>query len=80
MGGNLYNAEVETPRNDSSFGLILKNNPDKTFEALEPKKTGLFMVGEIRNIRKIKLGNNKDKEYFLMAVNNDSLKLIEKIK
>jgi hypothetical protein len=80
MGGNLYNAEVETPRNDSSFGLILKNNADKTFESLEPKKTGLFMVGEIRNIRKIKLGNNKDKEYFLMAVNNDSLKLIEMTK
>lgn len=74
-GGNLYQAEVETPRNDAGYGLM--------FETLgkQKKTTGntvksLFIKGEIKDIETIYIGEEKAKA-FLFARNNDSLKLLK---
>lgn len=77
IGGNLYGSEVETPRNDASFGQILENNTSKDFVS-NSAKNGLLIRGEIRAIKPIKLGRFNTKDGYLFAINNDFLKLLVK--
>lgn len=74
LAGNLYQSEVETPRNDSSVGLVLQGNKNH-LNVISPSKSGLLVQGEVKNISKIKLGKEKTVA-FLFALNNDRLKLI----
>lgn len=73
LGGNLYNAEVETPRNDASYGLWLKGDGANGFRALAPRETGLVVRGDIRNMKSIKVG---DQTHLLVAKNNQALQQI----
>lgn len=73
--GNLYGSEVETPRNDASIGLVMRTDSIGKISAVPPAESRLFIKGEVKAIRKIKLASGEDG--FLFAINNDSLKLIE---
>jgi hypothetical protein len=73
LGGNLYNAEVETPRNDSSYGLWLKGDGNNGFSAQLPRETGLVIRGDVRNIKAIKIG---DESHLLVANNKQALQQI----
>lgn len=74
--GNLYNAEVETPRNDAGFGLVLQFNKNEQAPAvLSSNTTGLFVNGEVRNLKTIKLGKTGQLGV-LFARNNNTLKLL----
>ena len=70
VAGNLCNSEIETPRNDASYGLWLKGDGKGGFSAQAPRKSGLVLHGDIRNIRPIKAGQNK---HLLVAINNQAL-------
>ncbi|AUP79366.1 FG-GAP-like repeat-containing protein [Flavivirga eckloniae] len=74
IGGNLYGAEVETPRNDASLTSVLQGSADG-FSVLSSENTGLFVDGEIKEIKPIHLGKNKTPA-FLIAPNNHALKLL----
>ncbi len=76
IGGNLYNAEVETPRNDAGVGLVLSGNLKGGFNTVLPHKSRLFVPGEIKNIARIKIGNDGDYG-FIFARNNDTLKMVK---
>ncbi|WP_420322220.1 FG-GAP-like repeat-containing protein [Flagellimonas sp.] len=73
MGGNLYESEVETPRNDASHGLFLIGNGHGDFKGLMPYKSGLMVKGEVRRIKEIKLANGS--KGLIFAINEDSLKI-----
>jgi len=73
LGGNLYNAEVETPRNDASYGLWLKGDGANGFRAQAPRETGLVVRGDIRNMKPIKVGGQT---HLLVAKNNQALQQI----
>jgi hypothetical protein len=73
LGGNLYNAEVETPRNDASYGLWLKGDGNNGFSAQLPRETGLVIRGDVRNIKAIKVG---DESHLLVAKNDQALQQI----
>ncbi len=75
VAGNLYGSEVETPRNDASIGLVLKSDSLGALKAVPPSESTLFIKGEVKAIRKIKMASGNDA--FLFAINNDSLKLLE---
>lgn len=77
LAGNLFGSEVETPRNDSGFGLVLENDKSKCFNPQSLLQNGLYVRGEVKAIKSIKLGKSKAVGY-LFAINNDSLKLIIK--
>ncbi|MEL6674878.1 MAG: VCBS repeat-containing protein [Bacteroidota bacterium] len=49
IGGNLWGAEVETPRADASIGLWLKGKGDGRFEAMPAARSGLQLTGEIKH-------------------------------
>ncbi len=73
LGGNLYNAEVETPRNDASYGLWLKGDGNNGFSAQLPRESGLIIRGDVRNIKAIKAG---DESHLLVAKNNQAIQQI----
>jgi hypothetical protein len=75
VGGNLYNSEVQTPRNDASVGLVMKYDRESGWYAISPYESGLMVKGEIRHIIPVKLVNGKNA--LLFGINSSALKLIE---
>jgi len=73
--GNLYNSEVETPRNDASVGLVLKYDKGSGMYAVPPSESGLMVKGEVRRILPIKLAGGKNA--LLFGINGSGLKLLE---
>jgi enediyne biosynthesis protein E4 len=71
--GNMFNSEVETPRNDAGHGLFLKGNGKGKFTPISPVESGFFTPGDVKNMGKIKV---KDKNYFLVTKNNSYLQTI----
>lgn len=68
VAGNLYGAEVETPRNDASYGLYLKGKPDGFFEAVPATKSGILIKGEVKELRLLNGPNNTKN---ILAVKNN---------
>lgn len=77
LAGNLYGSEVETPRNDASYGLYLKGNGKGNFEAISAIDSGFFVKGEVTNMATIQF---QEQEYILVAKNNDSVQFIRRLK
>ena len=73
--GNLYQSEVETPRNDASVGLLLQYNSEKELVAIPTFESGLLLDGDVKKIAYIRLGE-KEKKGILVARNNDSLQIV----
>lgn len=73
VAGNLYGAEVETPRADGGKGLLLKGSGTGQFSALAPTEAGFFAGGDVRNLVQIKLANGK--KGVLVAESNGPLQL-----
>ena len=74
LAGNLYNAEVETPRNDSSFGLLLQGNGKGDFVAKTMLESGLKIIGDVRGMELLNLQGQK---HILVAKNDDYMQLIK---
>ena len=75
MAGNLYNAEVETPRNDAGVGLVLLGSADGQYRPLPYSESGLMLKGEVKNIAPIMLAGG-NRQGFLVAYNDAPLQLI----
>ncbi|MEL6849406.1 MAG: VCBS repeat-containing protein, partial [Bacteroidota bacterium] len=48
--GNMYGSEVETPRNDASYGAYLAGNGKGEFRALSFPESGLLLQGDIKDL------------------------------
>ncbi|MDZ7899741.1 MAG: VCBS repeat-containing protein [Arcicella sp.] len=68
LGGNFYECNIEMGRYDADYGTVLINKGNCQFEV--SKLNGLKIDGQVKRIRKIKVGN---KEVLLIARNNDKL-------
>jgi hypothetical protein len=51
--GNVYNTEVETPRLDNPFALILLSNQKDNYTVLNPEITGLYLNGNAKSVQLI---------------------------
>lgn len=71
--GNLYGSEVETPRNDASYGFLLLGTNSNDFEYLSNEDANLWAKGDIKDAAIINLANGKG---ILLARNNGELSLI----
>lgn len=77
LAGNLFQSEVETPRNDASVGLVLKNNGKGGFDVMAPLESGLYVGQDVKKLALIHLGNRSaSRMAFLVGNNNDQLQLI----
>lgn len=68
LGGNLFAAEVETPRNDAGVGALLKGTSDGKYSIIKATDNGLFIPGDVKDLKKIKGSNGK---YWIAVANND---------
>lgn len=68
--GNIYNTEVETPRLDNNYGLVLLSNQNDNYTPLHPEKTGLYVNG---NAKSVKMIDNK----VLITLNDGHTKTFE---
>ena len=68
ISGNMYNSEVETPRNDGSVGVYLRYNPEKGFDAIPTQVSGLFINGDVKDMEFINMNNN---DYIISAKSDD---------
>ena len=78
LAGNLYQTEVETPRNDASVGLLLKGNGKGEFKPQLSKDSGLYVDGDVKNASIISIGSMQE-GYVLVAKNDDYLQLFKVI-
>ncbi|RXG12009.1 VCBS repeat-containing protein [Leeuwenhoekiella aestuarii] len=74
LAGNLYQSEIETPRNDASRGVFLAGDGKGNFTALRPAESGLFIPGDVKNLKKYQLG---DETYILAAKNSDYMQALK---
>jgi len=74
LAGNLYNAEVETPRGDASFGLYLQGDGTGNFIPKTMMESGLKIVGDVRGMEQISIAGQK---HLLVAKNDDMIQLIK---
>jgi len=72
LTGNFYPCNIQLGKYDADYGTILVNKGNGNFSC--ESLNGLVIKGEIRHIRKIKTGG---KEAFILAKNNDSLRVIQ---
>lgn len=78
VAGNMYGTDIETVRNDSSIGLLLRGDGTGNFEPVTYTKSGLFIKGEVTDIALIHLGQDRRKG--IIAVKNNGSVQIFKIK
>ena len=76
LAGNLYTSEIETPRADASYGLVLINNGNSSFDAMQSSKSGLFLNGDIKAMSFIRNG----KQISLITGSNNGPVFLNKIK
>ncbi len=77
IAGNLYNSEVETPRNDAGYGLFLKGDGKGVFNTVGVNESGFYTKGDVKDLQKIKI---KEESYIMSAKNNDYLQFIKILK
>jgi hypothetical protein len=72
--GNIYNTEVETPRLDNPYGLILVSNTKDGYTVVEPKASGFYLNGNAKSVETLKI---KGKSYIIVAHNNSTTEVFE---
>lgn len=77
ISGNLYQSEIETPRNDASTGLYLKGDGKGSFEPVSIKESGFYAPRDAKGMEIIEVSG---KEIILVANNDDHLQAIEYVK
>jgi hypothetical protein len=75
LGGNFYGLKPELGRYDASYGVTLIGNKEHSFDYLKPSESGLFIKGEVRDVKEIPTAKGN---YILVARNNDSLQIFKK--
>ncbi|WP_020528986.1 VCBS repeat-containing protein [Flexithrix dorotheae] len=70
IAGNLYDAEVETARNDAGYGVFLKGNGKGDFKSIHPEKSGFFTPYDVKSLEVIESNSGK---IIIVGSNNDYL-------
>ena len=74
IAGNLYWSEVETPRNDAGYGLLLKGNGKGQFNSILAKESGFFVPGDVKDMSVLNFNSN---HYIIVAKNDDYLQFLK---
>lgn len=76
LGGNMYSVKPQVGRYDAGYGVFLKGDGKGNFKYLTPEQSGLFVRGEVRDVKEIDGPNGR--KFLLVARNNDKALLFEK--
>ncbi len=72
LAGNLYNAEVETTRNDAGYGLLLAGDGKGEFEVVNRTASGFFVPYNVKNMATARSRNG---QLILVGCNDDYLRV-----
>ncbi|WP_420601080.1 VCBS repeat-containing protein [Flagellimonas sp.] len=72
--GNLYGSEIETPRNDASYGMFLKGKTNGGYTAILPYESGLFVGGDSKVVEVLRTNSGKA---LLIGKNDGYLQLVK---
>lgn len=72
--GNLYNTEVETIRQDASFGTVF-NYTNNQFKVVPNETSGFVSKGDAKNLAKVKTNYG---EFIFVTNNNDALNIFKR--
>ncbi|RNC84253.1 MAG: hypothetical protein ED556_12420 [Winogradskyella sp.] len=72
--GNHYGVEVETTRYDAGFGALFLGDGKNNFEFMPATESGVYIPSDSRNINVVE---NPNGNLFVVANNNDKLKLLK---
>lgn len=75
--GNLYQSEVETPRNDAGIGTVMVGQGDGSLEAIPASQTGLFIRGEVSNTASLNMAGGG--KAIVFAINSGKCKVLKVI-
>jgi len=67
IAGNLFPAEIETPRNDGGIGLLLYGNGKGVFKPVPSTESGIVLNGDVKDIQTVQTPNGP----ILIIANND---------
>jgi hypothetical protein len=75
VSGNIYNTEVETPRLDNPFALVLLSNNIDGYYCLGPNSTGLYTKGNTKSVKilnapKVLIVGNNNESMESFTINN----------
>jgi hypothetical protein len=73
IAGNLYNAEVETTRNDAGKGLVMFGDGKGSFEAISKDDSGFFTPYNVKAMNKISV---KGVPHIIVGCNDEALQII----
>lgn len=74
MVGNYFDNNVQMGRYDADYGTVLINQGKGQFKA--KPYNGLSIKGQVRNMKPIQIAGQAS-QYFVLAMNSDSLRLIQ---
>ena len=74
IAGNLYQSEVETPRNDAGIGLFLKGNGSGEFEPIPARESGLYIPGDVKEMIELDFQGNP---LIIVGKNQDYIQYIK---
>ncbi|MCL6274651.1 VCBS repeat-containing protein [Muricauda sp. 2012CJ35-5] len=74
IAGNLFASEIETPRNDAGYGLLLNNRGDFKFEPIDAADSGLFLSRDTKNMEFLQISG---KPHIAVGKNNELMDLVE---
>ncbi|MGB5436994.1 MAG: VCBS repeat-containing protein [Maribacter sp.] len=74
IAGNLYNAEIETARNDAGKGLLMLGDGKGEFEAIPKNSSGFFAPYNVKVMQEIKI---KGEPHIMIGCNDDRVQIIK---
>lgn len=74
LAGGLYDAEVETARNDAGVGLLLFGDGKGKFESVTPSKSGIYMYSNVKGLIDLKW---KEQELLISISNSSGLSIYQ---
>ena len=74
IAGNLYNAEIETARNDAGKGLLMLGDGKGEFETIPKKSSGFFAPYNVKVMQEIKITGEP---HIIIGCNDDRLQIIK---
>jgi hypothetical protein len=77
LGGNFLWAKPEAGIYNASAGILLKGMGDGRFEVISPQQSGVFIPGEIRDIKNLSIGKDR---LVIITRNNDKPVILKKNK
>lgn len=74
--GNIYETEVETPRLDNGYGIVIQGDNEGNFKVLMPQETGFYISGNAKSVEVVKVNG---KEQIIVGCNDGPIEVFEKI-